>query len=194
MEIDPKIIEEIGIEGAKKWRRDVKQQRYVEICKKTQKKVAATEKRIADAKANGEQDPLFVKHLWPCEEMPHHTRAQYPARGVDLIFWNPNKVGKPYAQVLVRDLEFEDEQHPRRLILYPTRRTVDKGMPYFRDFQIKQDFRGCYNTWWSNFFKANWHKEGVFFTKGAQSKMFKDRVWQLNRAEPKRNSIGQIVQ
>ena len=115
-------------------------------------------------------------------------------KGFDLHFWNPNKVGKPYAQVLVRDLEFEDEQHSRRLILYPARRTTDKGMTYFRDFHIKQDFRGRYNTWWSNFFQAHCHKEGVFFTKQAQIKMFKYRIWQGNRAEPKISQLGQIIE
>ena len=162
MEIDPSIVEEIGVEGAKKWRRDVKHQKYMELWKKTQKKTAATEKRLAEVKAKGELDPLFVKHQCPCEEQPIHMIAQWPERGFDLIFWNPNKVGKPYAQVLVRDLEFEDEQHSRRLILYPAWRTTDKGMTYFRDFQIKQDFRGRYNTWWSNFFQAHCHKEGCF--------------------------------
>ena len=184
---EEEVVEEIGIEGARKWSRNWKQQRYVEVCKKTDKKKEATKKRNEDARANGEQDPLFIKHRCTWEEQPEHTRAQCPGRGFNLVFWNPNKIGKPYGQVLVKDLEFKEEHYPRRLILCPSRRSIDAGATYFRDFKIKQDFRERFNTWWSNLYQTHCHKEGVYFSKELQQKMFQDKLWQKNSAEPVRN-------
>ena len=109
------------------------------------------------------------------------------------MFWNPGKVVKSHTQVLVKDLEFADEVFPRRFILYPTRRTIDKGVTYFRDFDIKQDFREWYNIWWSNFYQAYCHKEGVSFCKKSYVKMFKDRLWKKNAAESVRNAKCQIT-
>ena len=191
--LEEETAAELGIDGVRKWARDYKQQRYIDLCKKSEKKKEAAKKRIEAAKAKGEMDPLFIKHKWPWEEQPMHTKAQCPGRGFDLVFWNPDKVGKPYGQVLVKDLEFASEKYPRRLILYPSRRTLDGGASWLRDFKIKQDFRGRFNTWWSNFFMAHCHKEGVFFSKEAQVQMFKDKTWHKNCAEPVRNQEGQIV-
>ena len=81
----------------------------MELWKKSDKKKEAAKERIEETKAKGEMDPLFIKHKWPCEEMSMHTKAQCPGRGFDLVFWNPDKVGKPYGQVLVKDLEFPTE-------------------------------------------------------------------------------------
>ena len=66
------------------------------------------------------------------------------------------------------------------------------GATCFREFKIKQDFCGRFNTWWSNFYQACCHKEGVFFSKELQKKMFRDKLWQKNSAEPVRNEQGQI--
>ena len=71
----------------------------MELCKKSDKRKQATEKRITEAYEKGEQDILFIKHRCPCKESPTQTRARCLGRGFDLIFWNPDKVGKPYAQV-----------------------------------------------------------------------------------------------
>ena len=106
LEEEEEVVEEIGIEGARKWSRNWKQQRYVELCKKSDRKKEAAKKRIEDAKAKGEQDPLFVKHRCTWEEQPEHTRVQCPGRGFDMVFWNPNKIWKPYGKVLIKDLEF----------------------------------------------------------------------------------------
>ena len=165
------------------WNQEMVQRLKIEALYGTVKEVWAKEaakKRIEEAKSKGEMNPLFIKHKWPCEERPMHNKAQCPGRSFDLVFWNPDKVGKPYGQVLVKGLEFPEEKHPRRLILYPSRRSVDGGATWFRDFKIKQDFKGRFNTWWSNFFQAHWHKEGVFFSKEAQVIMFKEKAWQKN--------------
>ena len=98
----------------------------MELWLETEKKKQATKKRIVQAQAAGEVDPLYIKHRWPWEEQQVHTKAQFPGRGIDLIFWNSNKVGKPYAQILVKNLEFNEETLPIRLILYPARRTIDE--------------------------------------------------------------------
>ena len=100
-------------------------------------------------------------------------------------------MGKAYAQVLVKYLEFKEETYPRRLILYPSRRSVDGGATYFRDYK-KKNFIGRYNTWWSNFYMVHWHKEGVFFSKEWQQ-MFQQKSWQKIGAEPIRNEFRQIV-
>ena len=93
--LEEEAAAELGVDGIRKWSRDWKQQRYVELWKKSEKKKAAAKKRIEEAKAKGEIDPLFIKHKWPWEETPMHTKSQCPGRGFDLVFWNPDKVGKP---------------------------------------------------------------------------------------------------
>ena len=70
LKLDPQVIKEIGVEGAKKWRRDVRQHLHTELCKKSDKRKQAIKKRIAEAHAKGEQDPLFIKYGCPCEEAP----------------------------------------------------------------------------------------------------------------------------
>ena len=95
--------------------------------------------------------------------------------------------------MLVKDIEFKEEKYPRRLILFPSSRSIDGGATYFRDFKIEQEFRGRYNTWWSNFYTAHSHKEGVFFSKELQQQMFQQKLWQKNGAQPTRNEFGQII-
>ena len=102
-------------------------------------------------------------------------------------------MGKAYAQVLVKDIEFKEETYPRRLILFPSRRSIDGGATYFRDFKIELEFRGRYNTWWSNFYMAHSHKEGVFFSKELQQQMFQQKLRQKNGAQLTRNEFGQII-
>ena len=75
------VVEEIGIDGTRKWSRDWKQQRYVEVCKKTNRKKEAIKKRIEDARANGEQDPLFIKHRCKWEEQSEHKKPNALAEG-----------------------------------------------------------------------------------------------------------------
>ena len=53
LELNQDVIDEIGVEGARKWHRDDKQQKYMKSWRKTEKRTRATEKRLQEARAKG---------------------------------------------------------------------------------------------------------------------------------------------
>ena len=62
-ELEENMVQEIGIEDAKKWSRDWKQQSYIELWWKTGKEKEATRKRIAESNAKGEKKIHYLSSI-----------------------------------------------------------------------------------------------------------------------------------